>query len=93
MPSEAGPAGSPASQPMQPQGLEQMAAVKVNQIIKVLEQTLPAFGSGSEQGAGILKALQALNKAFPASESEPLGNAQMLQLMTSTQQGQGGPQQ
>jgi hypothetical protein len=52
-------------------GLQEAHKASVQTVIKVLEEGLPVWGSDSEQGTAIMKALQTLTKAFgtdPASD-------------------------
>lgn len=61
------PASSPMSTPQSNEGDKQGAMAQVQMATKILEQTLAAFGSGSEEGKAVLDALTKLNKAFGES--------------------------
>jgi len=64
------PASSPMSTPQSPEGDKQGAMAQVQMATKILEQTLTAFGSGSEEGKAVLESLTKLNKAFGSSSEK-----------------------
>lgn len=64
------PASSPMSTPQPNEGEKQGAMAQVQMATKILEQTLAAFGSGSEEGKAVLDALTKLNKAFGESSDK-----------------------
>jgi hypothetical protein len=58
------------STPQSNEGDKQGAMAQVQMATKILEQTLAAFGSGSDEGKSVLGALTTLNKAFGASSEK-----------------------
>lgn len=64
------PASSQMSTPQSNEGDKQGAMAQVQMATKILEQTLAAFGSGSDEGKSVLGALTTLNKAFGASSEK-----------------------
>ena len=85
------PGGSPMSTPQPAQGDKQSAMVNVSIAMDLLEQTLPALGSESEEGAEILKVLSTLSKRFghTRSKAQDLVPAELMQLMQSLPQAGG----
>ena len=83
MPSAAG--GAPMSTPQPPQGEKQSAMVNVSLAMDLLEQTLPALGSESEEGRTVLTCLAGLSKKFghTRAKSQGLQPAELQQLMAS----------
>jgi hypothetical protein len=70
--------------PQKPGGAQEGAKVDALMAVKMLEKALPAYGSGTEEGKAILKAITALGKAFGKEESStselmPAEIKQMLQ--------------
>src|ERR1700760_3105241 len=63
-PPGAAPAAGPMSTPQQPKGDQAGANVDALMAQKILEKARVAFGSQSDEGAAILKAISALAKAF-----------------------------
>lgn len=61
------PASAPMSTPQDNAGEKQGAMAQVQMATKILEQTLAAFGSTSDEGKAVLDALKGLGKAFGAS--------------------------
>lgn len=58
------------STPQQPKGQQEGAKVDALMAVKMLERTLPAFGSQSDEGKAVLKAISALAKAFGRAEDK-----------------------
>jgi len=87
----AAPGGSPMSTPQPAHGEKQSAMVNVGIAMDLLEQTLPALGSESEEGQEILKTLASLSKKFghSRSKSQELVPAELMQLMQSLPQAGG----
>jgi hypothetical protein len=54
--------------PQKPKGQQAGASAAVNVARKLLEQSLVSFGSDSEEGAAVLKAIHALAKGFARDE-------------------------
>ena len=61
------PVSAPMSTPQDNAGDKQGAMAQVQMATKILEQTLAAFGSSSDEGKAVLDALKGLGKAFGAS--------------------------
>ncbi len=64
------PAAGPMSTPQEPRGQQAGAKVSVQVALKLLEQSLVPFGSGSQEGGAIMKAITALTKAFGRDEEK-----------------------
>ena len=81
--------GAPMSTPQPAQGDKQSAMVNVSIAMDLLEQTLPALGSESEEGKAILQCLTGLSKKFghTRSKSNELVPAELMQLMASMPHG------
>lgn len=56
--------------PQKPKGQQAGAGAQVNVARKLLEQSLVAFGSDSEEGKAVLKAIHALAKGFARDEEQ-----------------------
>ena len=87
-----GPAGAaPMSTPQPAQGEKQSAMVNVSIAMDLLEQTLPALGSESEEGRTVLQCLAGLSKKFghTRSKSQELVPAELMQMMQSLPQAGG----
>jgi hypothetical protein len=71
------------STPQAPGGMLEGAKLKVMTSIKTLEMALGTFGSTSEEGKAVMKAISALAKAFGKheDESKELMPAEIKQLM------------
>jgi len=103
------PASSPVSAPMtspQPkEGDMQAAEVNITMAMDLLEQSLPAFGSTSEEGSAILNSLKTLSNKFGKNrqKADSLVPVEIQQLLASLPQAggatpvqkalQGAPQQ
>ena len=76
--------------PQKPKGQQAGAAAQVNVARKLLEQSLVSFGSDSEEGAAVLKAIHALAKGFAKDEesSQALMPAELKSALMA-----GGPMQ
>jgi hypothetical protein len=86
------PGGSPMSTPQPAQGEKQSAMVNVSIAMDLLEQTLGALGSESEEGQAVLQCLSGLSKKFGHSraKSQELVPAELMQLFQSLPQAGGG---
>jgi hypothetical protein len=62
---------SPATGPTPNKGFEAAGLQRLGLIIKQLEQLVPQFGSASEPGKDVLKALNMLAKHVPSGASTP----------------------
>lgn len=80
-----GPAGAPMAQPSPNDGARQMGIVQVETAMQMLEQALPQFGSGTPEGAAVLKAMQALSKLV-TSQAQNMVPAQIAQLAAAQKQ-------
>lgn len=90
-PGGAPPGGAPMSTPQPAQGEKQSAMVNVSIAMDLLEQTLPALGSESEEGRTVLACLSNLSKKFghTRAKSQELVPAELMQLMSSMPQAGG----
>lgn len=88
-PPDAAPAAAPMMTPQKPAGQQEGAKVDALMAVKMLERALPAFGSGTDEGKAILKAITALGHAFGKEEgqTEELMPAEIKQML----QGLAGP--
>ena len=87
------PVSAPMSTPQPNEGEKQAAKVKVQQAMDLLEQTLPEFGSESEEGAAVLQCLSSLGKKFGGSDrarSKELMPAEIMNMIASLPRGPGG---
>lgn len=82
-PSGNAPVSAPMSTPEPKQGEKQNAMINVSLAMDLLEQTLPALGSETDEGKTILIALTGLSKKFGKSEgrSKELAPAELMQMM------------
>ena len=69
-PGAAGPAPGPMMTPQKAGGHTAGAKAAVMVAMKVLEQTLPAFGATTDEGKAVLAAIKAVAKAFGEQESK-----------------------
>lgn len=77
------PMSAPMSTPQPKQGEKQNAMINVSLAQDLLEQTLPALGSETEEGAVILQVLSTLSKKFgeASRKSKELVPAELMQMM------------
>lgn len=82
-PSGNAPVSAPMASPQPKQGDKQNAMINVSLAADLLEQTLPALGSETEEGGVILDVLSKLNKKFgdATRKSKELVPAELMQLM------------
>jgi len=80
--------GAPMSTPQPAQGEKANAMVNVSLAMDLLEQTLHALGSESEEGQTILTCLSSLSKKFghTRAKSQELVPAELMQLMSQLPQ-------
>lgn len=78
------PVSSPMSTPQPNEGEKQSAMAQVQMVTKVLEQTLAAFGSNSNEGKAVLHALTILAKQFghSADRSKDLIPSEIMNLVS-----------
>ena len=90
-PGNQAPAGAPMQTPQSPAGAQASAKVNITMARDLLEHSLPAFGSETEEGKAILSAIGALGKKFGADmkRSGDLVPAEITQLLQSLPQAGG----
>lgn len=78
--------------PQPKEGLAQAAMVNISMVLQLLEQSLPAFGSATDQGKAVLNALKTLTNTFgkSRSESDKMIPAELMGLVAGMK---GGPAQ
>jgi len=82
---------SPVSQPVPNRGMEAAGMSRLSVIVRLMEETVPLLGVGSEPGAALLKALNSLAKhAPPGSVPSGVQSSTMQAMMQKAQQQ--GPQ-
>jgi hypothetical protein len=84
------------STPEPKEGEKAAARINIQMAMDLLQQSLPALGSDSEEGAAIMKVVKELTKAFGEREakSKELVPAEIMQLMqTLPQAGGATPEQ
>ena len=84
------PAAAPMSKPQDKKGLKTAAQTNVHIAVNMLEEALPAYGSESEEGAKIRKALDILAKLVAKRDSSDLVPAELLQMFRRLPQMGGG---
>jgi uncharacterized membrane protein YdfJ with MMPL/SSD domain len=79
------PVSAPMSTPQDNAGDKQGAMAQVQMATKILEQTLAAFGSQSDEGKAVLDALKGLGKAFgeTADKGRDLIPAEIMNMVAS----------
>ena len=90
------PMASPMSTPEPKMGSKAAANINIQMAMDLLEQSLPALGSESEEGQQIMKSLGSLHKVFGKRESKnrELMPAEIIQMMqTLPQAGGATPEQ
>lgn len=87
----AAPAGGPMTTPQPKEGVTQAAMVNISMVFQLLEQSLAAFGSQSEEGKAILSALKMLTSKFgnDRQKADSLIPAELMMLL-QTIPGAGG---
>jgi hypothetical protein len=94
--SSAPPMPSPMSTPEPKMGSKAAANINIQMAMDMLEQSLPALGSESEEGQQIMKSLASLHKMFGKREAKnrELIPAEILQMIqTLPQAGGASPEQ
>ena len=89
-----GPVSAPMSTPQPNEGEKQHAMAKVQMSIDLMEQTLSAFGSETEEGQAILSALKTLSGKFSSKKEKSRGliPSEIMNLVASMPKGVGGVQ-
>lgn len=82
---------SPVSQPTPNKGQEAAGLSRLAVIVRLMSETLPLLGAGSEPGQALLKALNSLAKHVPPGSVSP-GVQQSTMERLAQQQKQMGPQ-
>lgn len=83
------PVSAPMSTPQPNEGDKQGAMAQVQMAVDLLEQTLPAFGSESDEGRVILESLAKLGKQFGEKREKARGliPSEIMNLVASLPQG------
>ena len=86
------PVGSPMSTPQPAEGDKQGAMAQVQMAVKILEQTLVAFGSDTEEGKAVLHSLSTLSKQFGKTKDSgrALIPSEIMNLVAGIPKGAGG---
>lgn len=90
-PQGAEPAGtsSPASQPVPNRGFAAAGLARVGLVLKLMEETLPLLGSGTDAGRDLVKAIGLLSKHLPPGSVSPgIQNTAMQNAMLKQRQQQ-----
>ena len=94
-PGQMPPVSSPMSTPQNNAGEKQGAMTQVQMAMDILERTLPAFGSESEEGNSIIDVLGKLGKQFGGAQrakSKEMMPSEIMNLVASLPKGPGGMQ-
>ena len=86
------PGASPLSTPQPKKGLQTAARTNVHIAVNMLEEALAGFGSESDEGADILKALNTLRKHVTRRDTSDLVPAEVLHMVSRLPQMGGGTQ-
>lgn len=81
---------APLSGPQEKKGLKVAGMTNVHIAVNMLEEALPAFGSESDEGSDILKALSILRKHVGKRDSSDLVPAEVLHMVRRLPQFGGG---
>lgn len=95
-PNEAPPMASPMTTPEPKSGNKEGARINVQMAMDLLQQSLPAFGSDSEEGKAILEIMKKMGSTFGMREAQTreLVPAEILQMIqTLPQAGGASPEQ
>ncbi len=84
------PMASGMTTPQQQAGRQTMGHVQVQIAMQVLEQALPMLGSGSKEGAAVIRSLDSLAKTFGNKDNGDLVPAQILSMVQQMPQMGGG---
>ena len=85
---ETPPMGAPMSTPEPKEGEKAAAKINVQMAMELLQQSLPAFGSDSEEGRAIMKIVKDISKQFGEREAKTkeLIPAEIIQMMQTLPQ-------
>lgn len=88
---EAGPAAAPMSTPEPKMGNQEAARINLSMALDLLEQSLPAFGSETEEGQKVLAALRTINAVLGPrkNKTNELQQSEILQMLQSLPQAGG----
>src|SRR5271156_3596090 len=86
------PGAAPMSSPQDKRGVKAAAQTNLHIAVNMLEEALPAFGSESEEGSNIIKALNILAKMIAKKDTSDLVPAEVLQMVRRLPQMGGGTQ-
>ena len=88
---ETPPMGAPMSTPEPKEGEKAAAKINVQMAMELLQQSLPAFGSDSEEGKAIMKIVKDISKQFGEREAKTkeLIPAEIIQMMQTLPQAAG----
>jgi hypothetical protein len=91
-PPPGGPVSAPMSTPQKNEGEKHAALSQVQMAIDLLEQTLPPFGSESDEGQTVLDALKTLSKTFSSKKDTARGliPSEIMNLVSGMPKGAGG---
>ena len=89
------PITAPMATPQPMEGQQQSAMINITMAMDLLESSLAAYGSESEEGQTLLNALSSLSRKFGASKkkAEGLIPTEIMQLMQNLPQAGGGSPQ
>ena len=89
---ETPPMGSPMSTPEPKMGSKEAAKINLGMAQDLLEQSLPALGSDTEEGKAALSAISAINKVLGArkNKTNELQQSEILQMLQTLPQAGGG---
>lgn len=89
---EVPPMGSPMSTPEPKMGSKEAAKINLGMAQDLLEQSLPALGSDTEEGKAALAAISAINKVLGAKKGKTneLQQSEILQMLQTLPQAGGG---
>ena len=89
---EVPPMGSPMSTPEPKMGSKEAAKINLGMAQDLLEQSLPALGSDSEEGRAALSAISAINKVLGSKKGKvnELQQSEILQMLQTLPQAGGG---
>jgi hypothetical protein len=62
---------SPAMQPVANRGMEAAGMARLGLIVKLMEDTVPMLGAGSDAGQSLIKALSSLSKHVAGGSQSP----------------------
>jgi hypothetical protein len=87
---KASPAAAPFAQPQKKEGLKASAMTNVHIAMNMLEEALPVFGSETEEGKKVMRALTVLGTLAGKHDNSDLVPAEVLQIARNTPQMGGG---